>query len=68
MTIIFCNFFLWAPFCVVNVLQAVVPHLLSNFRFTLLYLNLVIYKEKKCDQTNGKFQLLIHKQSLIDYC
>uniref|UniRef100_A0AAF5PK13 G-protein coupled receptors family 1 profile domain-containing protein n=1 Tax=Wuchereria bancrofti TaxID=6293 RepID=A0AAF5PK13_WUCBA len=30
MTIIFCNFFLWAPFCVVNVLQAVVPHLLSS--------------------------------------
>ncbi|KAM3728638.1 Nematocin receptor [Dirofilaria immitis] len=30
MTIIFCNFFLWAPFCVVNVLQAIVPHLLSS--------------------------------------
>uniref|UniRef100_A0A915PLR5 G-protein coupled receptors family 1 profile domain-containing protein n=1 Tax=Setaria digitata TaxID=48799 RepID=A0A915PLR5_9BILA len=29
MTIIFCNFFLWAPFCVVNVLQAVAPQLLS---------------------------------------
>uniref|UniRef100_F1L168 Vasopressin V1a receptor n=1 Tax=Ascaris suum TaxID=6253 RepID=F1L168_ASCSU len=29
MTIIICNFFLWAPFCVVNVLQAFAPRLLS---------------------------------------
>ncbi|VDO74370.1 unnamed protein product [Onchocerca flexuosa] len=38
MTIIFCNFFLWAPFCIVNVLQAVAPHSMSNFEnFCLLY-------------------------------
>uniref|UniRef100_A0A0R3RPB7 G_PROTEIN_RECEP_F1_2 domain-containing protein n=1 Tax=Elaeophora elaphi TaxID=1147741 RepID=A0A0R3RPB7_9BILA len=36
MTIIFCNFFLWAPFCVVNVLQAVVPHLLSSQLITYI--------------------------------
>ncbi|KHN82628.1 Cephalotocin receptor 2 [Toxocara canis] len=29
MTIIVCNFFLWAPFCVVNVVQALAPRLLS---------------------------------------
>ncbi|CAJ0579215.1 unnamed protein product, partial [Mesorhabditis spiculigera] len=29
LTIIACNFFLWAPFCVVNVLQANAPSLLS---------------------------------------
>lgn len=31
MTIIICNFFLWAPFCVVNVLQAFAPRLLSKY-------------------------------------
>ncbi|VDK76387.1 unnamed protein product [Litomosoides sigmodontis] len=36
MTIIFCNFFLWAPFCVVNVLQALVPHLLSSQLITYI--------------------------------
>uniref|UniRef100_A0A914RYU6 G-protein coupled receptors family 1 profile domain-containing protein n=1 Tax=Parascaris equorum TaxID=6256 RepID=A0A914RYU6_PAREQ len=30
MTIIICNFFLWAPFCVVNVLQAFAPRLLTK--------------------------------------
>ncbi|VDM42926.1 unnamed protein product [Toxocara canis] len=30
MTIIVCNFFLWAPFCVVNVVQALAPRLLSK--------------------------------------
>lgn len=29
MTIIICNFFLWAPFCVANILQAIAPRLLS---------------------------------------
>ncbi|EFO23721.1 hypothetical protein LOAG_04762 [Loa loa] len=40
MTIIFCNFFLWAPFCVVNVLQAIVPHLLSNSKFFVYFIKI----------------------------
>ncbi|MFH4984227.1 hypothetical protein AB6A40_010936 [Gnathostoma spinigerum] len=30
MTIIVCNFFLWSPFCIVNILQALAPHILSD--------------------------------------
>ncbi|GMT34825.1 hypothetical protein PFISCL1PPCAC_26122, partial [Pristionchus fissidentatus] len=30
MTIIACNFFLWAPFCITNVIQAISPELISK--------------------------------------
>ncbi|KAK0400696.1 hypothetical protein QR680_015404 [Steinernema hermaphroditum] len=36
MTIIACNFFLWAPFCIANVIQAVKPGMLNPRVFTYI--------------------------------
>ncbi|KIH51300.1 hypothetical protein ANCDUO_18613 [Ancylostoma duodenale] len=40
MTIIATNFFLWMPFCVVNMIQAVKPDVLSELLFTVLSLSI----------------------------